>query len=52
MPSPFPEIDPYLEGLLGTAFRATVAVEIARQIAPQLRRRYLALPVERVVFEK
>lgn len=52
MPSPFPGMDPYLEGSLWTAFHATFAIEIVRQIAPQLRPRYLALPVERVVFEE
>lgn len=52
MPSPFPGMDPYLEGSLWTTFHATFAVEIVRQIAPQLRPRYLALPVERVVFEE
>lgn len=52
MPSPFPGMDPYLEGSLWTAFHATFAVEIVRQIAPHLRPRYLALPVERVVYEE
>lgn len=52
MPSPFPGMDPYLEGSLWTAFHVTFAIEIVRQIAPQLRPRYLALPVERVVFEE
>jgi len=51
MPSPFPGMDPYLEGGLWTSFHAQLAVEIARQLVPQLRPRYMALPEERQVYD-
>jgi hypothetical protein len=40
-------MDPYLEGIHWTGFHATLGVEIVRQLAPRLRPRYVALPVER-----
>lgn len=43
MPSPFPGMDPYLEGDLWTTVHAQLAVEIVRQLAPRLRPRYVAL---------
>lgn len=52
MPSPFPGMDPYLEGSLWTTFHFTVGAELVRQLAPKLRPRYLALPVERLVLEE
>jgi hypothetical protein len=42
MPSPFPGMDPYLEGDLWTSFHILFAVEIARQLVPRLRPRYWA----------
>ncbi|MEZ4869872.1 MAG: DUF4058 family protein [Caldilineaceae bacterium] len=51
MPSPFPGMDPYLEGSLWTTLHFTLAAEIVRQLAPKLRPRYVALPVERFVLE-
>ncbi len=51
MPSPFAGMDPYLEGALWTTFHFTLGAEIVRQLAPQLRPRYVALPVERFVME-
>ena len=51
MSSPFPGMDPYLEGSLWTTVHFTLASEIVRQLAPQLRPRYLVLPVERFVME-
>jgi hypothetical protein len=44
MPSPFPGMDPYLEGHLWTSFHAHLATEIARQLVPRLRPKYIALP--------
>jgi Protein of unknown function (DUF4058) len=52
MPSPFPGMDPYLEGALWTTFHFTFGAELVRQLAPRLRPRYLALPVERMVLEE
>jgi uncharacterized protein DUF4058 len=46
MPSPFPDMDPYLEGALWTTFHFALGAEIVRQLAPRLRPRYLVLPVE------
>jgi hypothetical protein len=43
MPSPFPGMDPYLEGDDWTSFPAYLATEIARQLAPRIRPKYVAL---------
>ncbi len=51
MPSPFPGMDPYLEGSLWTSVHFALSAEIARQLAPKLRPRYLVLPAERFVME-
>lgn len=51
MPSPFPGMDPYLEGPLWTTLHFTLGAEIVRQLAPRLRPRYLVFPVERFVME-
>jgi hypothetical protein len=51
MPSPFPGMDPYLEGSLWTTLHFALGAEIVRQLAPKLRPRYLVLPVERFVIE-
>ncbi len=51
MPSPFPGMDPYLEGSLWTTFHAQLAAEIARQLAPKLRPKYVALTTERFVID-
>ena len=50
MPSPFPGMDPYLEGALWTTLHHSLGTEIIRQLAPKLRPRYVALPVERLVM--
>src|SRR6266480_2219460 len=42
MPSPFPGMDPYLEGTYWMTFHTQMIAEIARQLAPKLRPRYLA----------
>ena len=51
MPSPFPGMDPYLEGALWTTVHFSLSAEIVRQLAPKLRPRYLVLPAERFVTE-
>jgi len=51
MTCPFPGMDPYLEGSLWTTLHATLAIEIVRQLAPQVGEQYLVLPVERLVME-
>lgn len=51
MPSPFPGMDPYLEGTYWMAFHTQLIAEIARQLAPKLRPRYLALTSERFVLD-
>ncbi len=51
MPSPFPGMDPYLEGSLWTTFHFSLAAEIVRQLAPKVRSRYLVLPEERFVVD-
>ena len=52
MPSPFPGMDPYLEGSSWISFHTQLTAEIARQLAPKLRPKYLALTTERFVLEE
>src|SRR5262245_3426445 len=52
MPSPFPGMDPYLEGSLWTSVHTELSSAIARQLAPKVRPKYLVLPTERFVFEE
>jgi hypothetical protein len=42
MPSPFPGIDPYLEGFLWPDVHQRFATEISEQLTPRLRPRYVA----------
>lgn len=42
MPSPFPGMDPYLEGRERVSVYAGLSSEIARQLAPLLRPKYVA----------
>ena len=51
MPSPFPGMDPYLEGSLWTSVHTELSSEIARQLAPKLGPKYVALPTRRFVTE-
>ncbi|HEX4793387.1 MAG TPA: DUF4058 family protein [Humisphaera sp.] len=51
MPSPFPGVDPYLEGPSWMSFHGQLIAEIARQLAPRLRPKYVALMDERVVWD-
>lgn len=50
MPNPFPGMDPYLEGDLWTTVHTDLCAEIARQLAPKLRPKYVALSTRRVVL--
>jgi hypothetical protein len=47
MPSPFPGMGPYLEGDDWTSFHTHFATEIARQLTPRLRPKYVAMPEKR-----
>jgi hypothetical protein len=51
MPSPFPGMDPYLEGELWTSLHFALAAEMVRRLAPLVQPKYLILPVERMVAE-
>jgi hypothetical protein len=51
MPSPFPGMDPYLEGSTWMNFHGQLCAEIARQLGPKLRPRYVALLTERFIAE-
>src|ERR1700722_18733110 len=44
MPSPFPGMDPYLEGNWWTSFHAFFAPQIASQLNHLLRPKYIAAP--------
>lgn len=47
MPSPFPGMDPYLEGAEWVSVHVELSSEIARQLAPQVRPKYIVRPVRR-----
>lgn len=51
MPSPFPGMDPYLEGELWTTFHTQLGAEVARQLTPKVAPRYLALADKRYVID-
>jgi len=51
MPSPFPGMDPYLEGHLWPDVHQALAAEVRRQLAPQLRPRYIARLATRFLAE-
>jgi hypothetical protein len=50
MPNPFPGMDPYLEGDLWTSVHTDLCAEIARQLAPKVRPKYVVLSTRRVVL--
>lgn len=50
MPNPFPGMDPYLEGNLWTTVHTDLCAEIARQLSPKIRPKYVALSTRRVVL--
>jgi hypothetical protein len=51
MPSPFPGMDPYLEGPLWPDVHQALAAEIRRRLAAQLRPRYVARLATRYVAD-
>jgi hypothetical protein len=51
MPSPFPGMDPYLEGSEWTSVHIELSSEIARQLAPKLRPKYIVRTARRFVTE-
>ncbi len=52
MPSPFPGMDPYLEGEMWQEFHDTLATEIRAQLLPYLRPNYVALLAKRYVLDR
>ena len=50
MPSPFPGMDPYLEGAQSMSVHTALSVEIARELAPRLPARYVSRTNERFVM--
>jgi hypothetical protein len=51
MSSPFPGMDPYIEGVSWTSAHHELASAIVHQLAPKLRPKYVVRPVERFVME-
>lgn len=51
MPSPFPGMDPYLEGAEWNSVHTELSSEIARQLAPKLRPKYVVRTTRRFVTE-
>jgi hypothetical protein len=51
MPSPFPGMDPYLEGSLWLSFHGPLCVTIAQDLNEQLRPKYVAVTPERLVID-
>lgn len=51
MPSPFPGMDPYLEGDLWQEFHETLASAIRAQLMPRLTPKYVALLAKRYVID-
>jgi Protein of unknown function (DUF4058) len=52
MPSPFPGMDPYLEGSLWSSVHFQLASVFVRQLNPQIHPRYIALPTRRFVKDR
>lgn len=52
MPSPFPGMDPYLEGELWQEFHETLASAIRAQLMPRLAPKYVALLAKRYVLDR
>lgn len=52
MPSPFPGMDPYLEGSEWVSVHAELSSEIARQLAPKLRPKYIVRTIRRFITEE
>jgi hypothetical protein len=51
MPSPFPGMDPYLEGSEWSSVHVALSAEIARQLAPKVRPKYIVRTARRFVTE-
>ncbi|NJK80652.1 MAG: DUF4058 family protein [Chloroflexaceae bacterium] len=51
MPSPFPGMNPYLEGNEWTSVHTALALALARQLAPLLSPRYIVRPEQRFIAE-
>src|SRR5438477_12363038 len=51
MPSPFPGMDPYLEGSEWVSVHAELSSEIARQLAPKLRPKYIVRTIRSFITE-
>lgn len=51
MPSPFPGMDPYLEGSEWTSVHVELSSEIARQLAPKLRPKYIVRTMRRFIID-
>jgi Protein of unknown function (DUF4058) len=51
MPSPFPGMDPYLEGSEWVSVHIELSAEIARQLAPKVRPKYIVRTARRFVTE-
>jgi hypothetical protein len=51
MPSPFPGMDPYLKGLEWGSVHVELSSEIARQLAPKVRPKYIVRTARRFVTE-
>lgn len=52
MTSPFPGMDPYLEGEMFQEFHETLAGQIRAQLIPKLRPKYVALLAKRYVMDR
>src|SRR4051794_931011 len=52
MASPFPGMDPYLEGEMWQEFHETFAGEIRAQLMPQLKPKYVALLAKRYAVDR
>jgi hypothetical protein len=51
MPSPFPGMDPYLEGSEWSSVHVALSAEMARQLAPKVRQKYIVRTARRCVTD-
>jgi len=51
MPSPFPGMDPYLEGSEWSSVHVALSAEMARQLAPKVRPKYIVRTARRFVTD-
>ncbi len=51
MPSPFPGMDPYLEGSEWVSMHVELSLAIARQLAPPLRPKYVVRTTRRFIAQ-